>query len=78
MSPSSTLSRDECLTATKGDRWPYENGKTCPLARVVDDLALGSTRQVEIAHEHVSRIEPARIVAVVGPPRVFPVSRAVA
>jgi hypothetical protein len=48
------------------------------LARVVDNLAFPSARQVEIAHEHVARIETARIVIALGPPDVLRVAATIA
>jgi hypothetical protein len=43
------------------------------LASVVDDLTLRSTRQIEVTHEHVPRIECARIVIALGPTGIIAV-----
>jgi hypothetical protein len=49
-----------------------------PPARVVDDLALRSARQIEIAHEDIARIQTARLVIALGPPPVLRVAATIA
>ena len=45
------------------------------VARIVDDLSLASTRQVEVAHEHVAWSPIARIAAAIRPSLVIPITR---